>query len=208
MKLVDHTVGEFSRVLGSEAPAPGGGSASALMGSLGAALVQMVANLSAGKEKYKEHEALIARLLSEAEEIRIAFLDVMDRDTEAFNGVSAVFAMPKSTDDEKAARRDAMQTALKACCATPIEMMRLSLNALTICREAVGKTNGNAASDLGVAALALKAAVQGANLNVLINLGGIRDGDFVSSCCAECDEILAKTLPLADAAYEEVLGSL
>lgn len=208
MELKNHTVEEFSRVLASDAPAPGGGSTAALSGALGAALVRMVAGLSAGKEKYKEHEALIERILIEAEALRTGLLDVIDRDTEAFNAVTAVFAMPKATDEDKAARKQAMQKALKGCCETPLAAMKLSLEALELCSEALGKTNENAASDLGVAALTLKAAVQGAHLNILINLGGIRDADFVSEYYQAGGEILVEALSLANSIYETVLADL
>lgn len=208
MKLAAYSVDEFSKILASEAPAPGGGSAAALQGALGAALLHMVAALTAGKEKYKEHEALVKDLLEESEKLRADFIDVMDRDTEAFDGVSAVFSMPKSTDEEKALRGAAMQKALKACTLTPFEMMRLSLRAIELVDRAVGKTNTSAASDLGVAALSLKAAVQGAWLNILINIGGIKDESFTSQYKADGEEILAKALPLSDKIYESVMNCL
>jgi len=208
MKLKNYSVDEFSKVLASDAPAPGGGSAAALQGALGAALLRMVAALTDGKEKYKDSEPLVKEILTEAEKLRAAFIDVMDRDTEAFDGVSAVFSMPKSTDEEKAARRDTMQAALKACTLTPFEMMRFCEQTLELVEKAVGKTNTSAASDLGVAALSLKAAVQGAWLNILINIGGIKDDAFTEKYRAEGEAVLARTLPLADRIYESVLNSL
>ena len=208
MKLANHSVDEFSRVLASDAPAPGGGSAAALQGSLGAALLRMVAALTDGKEKYKDSEPLVKEILDEAEKLRAAFIDVMDRDTEAFNGVSAVFSMPKSTDEEKAARSAAMQKALKACTLTPFEMMQLCERTLALAEKAVGRTNASAASDLGVCALALKAAVQGAWLNVLINIGGIRDEAFTGKYKSGGEAILSRALPLADKIYEDVLCGL
>ncbi|MCL2562988.1 MAG: cyclodeaminase/cyclohydrolase family protein [Oscillospiraceae bacterium] len=208
MKLTDMTIPAFTALLGSDAPAPGGGSAAALAGSLGAALTTMVASLTAGKEKYQAHEALMQEIITEGGRLRLQLVDVIDRDTEAFNGVTAVFAMPKDTDEEKAARKAAMQAALKACTLTPYEMMECSLAALELTERALGRSNTNAASDLGVAALTLKAAIQGAWLNILINIGGIRDEDFVTQYRVGGEAILAKALPLADKIYETVLGEL
>ncbi|MDR2909318.1 MAG: cyclodeaminase/cyclohydrolase family protein [Oscillospiraceae bacterium] len=208
MKLADITVNEFTKILASEAPAPGGGSTAALHGALGASLVRMVALLTGGREKYREHEPLMKDIAERAEALRIAFIDVMDRDTKAFDAVSEVFSMPKTTDGEKAARRDAMQKALKACTLTPLEMMRLSLEALELMEEAAGKTNESAASDFGVGAISLKAASQGAWLNVLINLGGIRDQDFAEKHRAEGEALMLKAATLADSLCQGVLSSL
>lgn len=119
----------------------------------------------------------------------------IDRDTEAFDGVSAVFAMPKSTDEEKAARKEAMQKALKEATLVPYETMELCLQSLKVVKLGVGKTNTSAASDLGVASLNLKSAVQGAWLNVLINLAGIKDEAFVTEYKSKGEAILAEALP-------------
>jgi len=208
VKLVARTVENFSEVLASEAPAPGGGSTAALEGALGAALIHMVGALTSGKAKYAEHQDLMTKLLAESEKIRVKFIDVIDRDTEAFNAVTAVFEMPKGTDAEKAARKAAMQEALKACTRTPHEMMTLVLTALELAKTAAGKTNASAASDFGVAALSLKAAVQGAWLNILINISGIEDKEFVAKYRGEGEAILAKALPLADELYQGVLAGL
>jgi len=208
MKLANHTVEDFSKILASDAPAPGGGSTAALQGALGSALLHMVAALTDGKEKYKDSEALIKELLGETEKLRAAFIDVMDRDTAAFNGVTAVFAMPKATDEEKAARKEAMQEALKACTLTPFEMMQLCDKTLELAYKAIGKTNINAASDFGVCALSLKAAVQGAWLNVLINIDGISDEGFTKKYRSDGEAILERALPLADRIYENVINQL
>ena len=208
MKLTEMTIPAFAKLLGSDAPAPGGGSAAALSGALGAALTTMVAALTTGKEKYAEHETLMQEILTKGAKLREQLVDVIDRDTQAFNGVSAVFAMPKETDEQKAARKAAMQDALKACTLTPYEMMECSLAALELTEKALGRSNTNALSDLGVAALSLKAAIQGAWLNILINIGGIRDEAFVAKYRTEGQAILDKALPLADKIYADVVGQL
>ena len=208
MKLTAMTLTNFTDLLASDAPAPGGGSTAALEGALGIALTHMVAALTLGKSKYEQHQTLMEELVQKATAIKENFIDVIDRDTEAFNGVSAVFAMPKGTEEEKAARSSAMQTALKECTKTPYDMMVYALEALRLTQKAVGNSNSNAASDLGVAALSLKAAVQGAWLNILINIGGIKDQDFVTQYRKNGETILAEALPMADAIYTEVLNSL
>ena len=207
-KLVDMNVTAFVDLMASDAPAPGGGSCAALTGALGIALSAMVCALTVGKKKYAEFEALAIENEKKALALKDQFVDVIDRDTEAFNAVSAVFAMPKETDEEKAARKIAMQTALQGCTKTPFEMMELSYDALVITRTLVGQSNGSAASDLGCAALSLKAAIQGAWLNVLINIGGIKDEAFVTEYRANGEALLAKSLPLADEIYEEILKSM
>ncbi len=206
MKLVELKVNEFCDVLSSDAPAPGGGSTAALEGAVGAALTAMVASLTLGKKKYAEYEDIAKETIQKANQIKIKFIDVLDRDTEAFNGVSAVFAMPKNTDDEKAARKEAMQKALKACTETPMEMMELCLESLKVTESILGKFNTSAASDLGVSALSIKAAVQGAWLNVLINLAGINDEEYVKEYKEKGQKILDQVLPLADKIYNEILS--
>ncbi len=208
MKLAELTVAEFVDLMASDAPAPGGGSAAALEGALGAALSAMVCALTIGKKKYADVQTLAEETGKKAQELKARFVDVMDRDTEAFNAVSAVFAMPKDTDAEKAARKAAMQAALKGCTKTPFEMMQLSCEALELTRSVVGRLNASAASDLGCAALSLKAGIQGAWLNVLINIGGIQDEAFVSQYRREGQALLDRALPLADEIYQEVLKSL
>lgn len=208
MQLAELTVRGFADLLGSDAPAPGGGSAAALAGTLGAALTAMVGSLTVGRKKYAEFDGLARETLEKARDLEHRFLDVMERDTEAFNAVSVVFAMAKGTDQEKEARAAAMQEALQGCTKTPFEMMELSLEALRLTDGLVDRSNASAASDLGCAALSLKAAIQGAWLNVLINIGGIQDQAFADEYRQKGQALLDKALPLADAIYQEVLESL
>ena len=141
-------------------------------------------------------------------ELKVAFVDVMDRDTEAFNVVSAAFGMPKATDEEKAARSAAIQKGLEGCTATPFEMMELATAALELADSLLGKFNTNAASDLGVAALSLRSAIQGAWLNVLINIGSLKNKELAADYRAKGEAMLAKALPLADKVYATVVGLL
>ena len=208
MKLAEMQVTEFVNLMASDAPAPGGGSAAALEGALGAALTAMVCALTVGKKKYADGQELAVESQKKAEDLKARFVDVMDRDTEAFNAVSAVFAMPKDTDEQKAARKAAMQEALKGCTKTPFEMMQLACETLELTRSLVGRLNASAASDLGCSALALRAAIQGAWLNVLINISGIADEAFAAEYRKNGEALLAKALPLADEIYEEILKTM
>ena len=208
MKLAQLKVSDFTDLLASLEPAPGGGSTAALEGALGAALTAMVAAFTIGRKKYAEYEELAREVNQKADALKTQLVEVIDRDTEAFNGVSAVFAMPKDTEEQKAARKSAMQAALKECTKTPFEMMELSTQALELADAIVGRSNASAASDLGVAALSLKAAVQGAWLNILINTGGIDDAEFTSRYRQEGEALLARALPTADHIYETVRASL
>lgn len=208
MKLAELSVNEFVNVLWSDAPAPGGGSASALAGSVGIGLAGMVAHLTVGKEKYKDNEEVMKEIIKESNKIKILMLELIDKDTEAFNSVTAVFKMPKDTEEEKATRKAAMQEALKLSVKVPFEVMEKSLNSLEVAEKALAGFNANAASDLGVGALNLKSSVQGAWLNVLINLSGINDDEFVKEYKQKGSEIIEKALPLADKIYNTVLNSL
>lgn len=208
MKLVEMQINDFIAVLGSDTPAPGGGSASALAAAQGIALTKMVTELTIGKKKYAEFEDEIELLQKKAKSLQEGLLRAIDEDTEAFNQVSAVFGLPKTTEEEKKARREAMQSALKGAAVTPFSMMEKIVDALKVTQAAVGKSNINAASDLGVAALNLKAALQGAWLNVLINLASIKDEMFVRQYRKAGESLVEEGSKIADATYQQILESL
>ena len=210
-KLAELQTAEFVDLLASDAPAPGGGSAAALEGALGAALTAMVCCLTTvgkSKEKYAEYQEFVVESQKKAADLKLRFVDVMDRDTDAFNVVSAAFRMPKSTDEEKAARSAAIQKGLEACTATPFEMMELATETLELTASLLGKTNDSAASDLGVSALSMRAAIQGAWLNVLINIGSLKNKELAEDYRKKGEAMLAKALPLADQIYQNVLSQM
>ena len=207
-KLAELTVTEFADLLASDAPAPGGGSAAALEGAIGAALTAMVCGLTKGKKKFAEFNDLAVEAEVKALALKDRFIDVMDRDTEAFNVVSAAFGMPKATDEEKAARSAAIQKGLEGCTATPFEMMEIAVETLELTDSILGKSNDSAASDLGVSALSLRAAIQGAWLNVLINIGSLKNKELAEDYRVKGEALLAKALPLADKIYAEVVTML
>ena len=198
MKLAEMTVTGFADTVASDAPAPGGGSCAALYGSIGAALTAMVGGLTQGRKKYAEYAEHAAEVEKKGNELKTRLLDVMDR-------VSAAFGMPKATDEEKAARSAAIQEGLKGCTKTPMEMMELIDETLTLAQSLLGRFNDTSASDLGVAFLSLKAGIQGAWLNVLINVGSLKDQEFAAEYRAKGEALLAHALPLADECYAEIV---
>jgi len=209
MKLADMTVTQFVDTVASDAPAPGGGSVAALEGSIGAALTAMVANLTQGRRKYAEYAEYAAVVEQKGNELKARLLDVMDRDTEAFNLVSDAFGMPKGTDEEKAARSAAIQNGLKACTKTPMEMMELCGEAAALAASLLERGfNDTSASDLGVAFLSLKSGMQGAWCNVLINIGSIGDEAFAAEYRAKGRALLAAALPLCDSCFEKIAAMI
>lgn len=206
--LPEMHIHDFTELLASNAPAPGGGVAAALMGAVGVSLTAMVAALTVGRPKYAAHQERMEQVQAEAGRLRQEMLAHMDADAEAFNQVTAAFALPKGSDEEKAARRNAIQAALCASTETPCAVMRTALDALRLTERAMEGFNTNAASDLGVAALGLGAALRGAWLNVCINLGSIADADFAARYRAEGEALLAEALPLCDRIYQTILESL
>ena len=176
-----------------------------LLSALGAALTAMVCALTVGKKKYADVQELAIESQKKGNELKAQFVDVIDRDTEAFNAVSAVFAMPKDTDEQKAVRSAAIQNGLKGCTKTPMEMMELIDETLTLAHSLLGRFNDTSASDLGVAFLSLKAGIQGAWLNVLINVGSLKDQEFAAEYRAKGEALLAHALPLADECYAEIV---
>jgi len=205
VKLIEYNCAEFSELLAAHSPTPGGGSAAALIGSYGAALCAMVAHFTIGREKYAEQEVFMKEALSQAGELRIAFMEAVDADTEAYNAVSGVLSMPKSTPDEKAARKQAMEEALKEAALVPFTVMELSQKAIALIKNMTGIANPHVTSDLGVAAVSLRAALCGAWLNVCTNLNGIKDETFTNEYRTRGEAIITQSLPLADEIYAKIL---
>ena len=205
MKLAEMTVTQFADVLASDAPAPGGGSTAALEGALGAALTAMVCRLTEGRKKYEEHQAFVVEVKEKATALQAQFIDVMDRDTEAFMVISNAYGMPKATDEEKAARSAAIQAGLVKSTETPMEMMELAAQTIALTESLLGRFNTASASDLGVGALSLRAAVQGAWLNVLINIGSLKDTALAESYRTKGQALVDQVVAAADRIYAEVL---
>jgi formiminotetrahydrofolate cyclodeaminase len=204
MKLVEMKINDYMELLASSAPAPGGGSASALSGAQGAGLTAMVAALTIGKKKYVDDQPLCEKVEAEAVALTKKFLKQVDEDTEAFNLVSAAFKLPKETDEEKALRSAEIAKATLVATKVPFATMELALDGLKLTESLVGHSNVNCASDLGVAALNLTACMKGAWLNVLINLSGLSDEDTVKDFTIKGKDMLSK----ADKLEKEILDGI
>ncbi|MEM3555538.1 MAG: cyclodeaminase/cyclohydrolase family protein [Candidatus Micrarchaeia archaeon] len=165
---------EFLDAVASPSPTPGGGSASALLCSLGASLLCMVCNLTIGKKGYEESEAELKKVLEEAEKLRMRSEELIDEDTKAFDEVMAAYKTPK----EAPGRAERIQSSLKNAVNTPLEVAKIGVRVLELSKIVAFKGNVNSISDAGVAALAAEAGVRGAILNVKINLKSITDKAF------------------------------
>jgi len=194
--LVDMTCTGFAAETASESPAPGGGSISAYMGALGAALGTMVANLSSHKAGWDARWREFSDWADKGQEIMDRLLKLVDEDTEAFNRIMAVFAMPKSTAEEKAARSAALQEATRYATEVPLRTMRTAFEAFPIVEAMAREGNPNSVSDAGVGALALRSAVLGAGLNVRINAAGLKDRELADRLVGEADRLVEETVTL------------
>jgi formiminotetrahydrofolate cyclodeaminase len=191
MGYLEEPLKHYTDMLASGAPAPGGGSAAALVGALGAALNSMVANFTVGREKFAAVEADVQRLLARSEELRAALERLTQTDTEAYSQVSAAQKMPRDTGEQKAARTAAVQAALKAAAEVPREAVRAAWGVLEVAAELVEKGNPNLITDVGVAAKFGVGALECAALNVEINLAYIKDDAYNESVRDEMAPMLA-----------------
>ncbi len=187
--LVDMKLADFTNLLSTDSPAPGGGSVAALCGALSGALSSMVGALTHGKKGYEAAFKEVEAIGVEGQRLKDEFLADVDRDTEAFNNVMAAMRLPKKTDEDKAARAAAMDEANKEATLVPLNVLRRTREAALIARRIAGIGNRNSVSDAGVAALTARTAAEGAYLNVAINLPGIEDGKFRAETLAEAAEI-------------------
>jgi len=202
--LKDQKIKNFLDTLASKSPTPGGGSVAALTGSMGAALLSMVGNLTIGKRKYIHVEDDIKRLLKRSEILRADFEELMERDIEAFNQFMAIMKLPKETEEQKENRRKKMQIALIEAANVPLEVARKSLEVLNICQEVANKGNKNVISDAGVGAILAEAAFDSAILNVKINLAMIQEEKVKSNLTHEIELLLGLARGKKDKAIEIV----
>jgi len=187
--LASRTVQDFLAELASASPAPGGGSTSALAGALGCALTAMVCQLTIGKKKYEAVQDEMQGLLAAASRAQGEFVDLMEKDTAAFNKVMHAFSLPKDSDDQKALRSHAIQSATTEATQVPLRVMELCEETLAVTAAVAEKGNVNSISDAGVGALLLNAACHGAALNVAINLATLKDTTYVEAAKLRMEEI-------------------
>ena len=202
--FVEMTVSEFTSVLASREPVPGGGGASALIGSIGISLGNMVGELTVGKKKYADVEEEIKLLMEKAERIRRDFLALIDADAEVFAPLAKAYSIPKDDPD----RDSIMEAALNMGCSVPMDIMRKCGEALDVIAELEKKGSQIAISDAGCGATACKAAMRAASLNVFINTKMMKDREAAERLNREADELLNKYTRLADEIFSSVVGKI
>ena len=191
-KLIDLTVKGFADETSRESPAPGGGTISAYMGALGAALGTMVANLSSHKAGWDARWEEFSNWADKGQKIQAELMTLVDEDTEAFNRIMEAFGLPKKTEEEKAARSAAIQAATLFATQVPLHTMQASFKVFELCKAMAEEGNPNSVSDAGVGVLAARAAVLGAGLNVKINASGLKDRETADKLVGETNELIKK----------------
>ncbi|MCO6463522.1 MAG: glutamate formimidoyltransferase [Saprospiraceae bacterium] len=202
--LIHMTLTDFADETASESPAPGGGSISAYVGALGISLGTMVANLSAQKKGWDAKIDYFSGVAERGQKIKNQLVKLVDADTQAFNQIMEAMKMPKASDDEKAARKSAMDAATRNAIEVPLKVMETCLASMEVIKEMAVSGNPNSASDAGVGALCARTAVQGAALNVRINCVGFDDVTFVENALKKADHLLNK----ARVAETEILAAV
>lgn len=195
-KLVNMTLTAFADETASESPAPGGGSISAYIGSLGVSLATMVANLSSHKKGWDSRWEEFSQWAEKGQMFKDELTKLVDADTAAFNKIMTAFGLPKASDDEKAARKQAIQEATKFAIEIPFKVMQLSYDSMTLIKAMADIGNPNSVSDAGVGALCARSAVMGAFMNVRINASGFDDKGYVNEIIAKGKDIENKTIAL------------
>lgn len=203
-KFVDKSCTEFVEALASKAAVPGGGGASALTGAIGMALGSMVGSLTVGKKKYADVESDVLKLMEKAASLQTGLLNLVDEDAVVFEPLSKAYGIPKDDPD----RAQIMEDALKLACTVPMDIMRLSAEAIKLQGEFATKGSVLAISDAGVGVVFCKAALQGASLNVFINTASMTDKEYAASIEAEADALLREYNAMADDIYNSVVSKL
>lgn len=199
---------DFLEKLSSSDPVPGGGSASAYVGAIGMALGSMVGNLTLGKKAYAEVQDEIKSLLEDAECVRVELMELVAADVEVFSKLSKVYSMPKDTEATLAARKEAMQIALKEASDVPLQIMQKCCEAIDIHERYAAIGTKNAISDVGVGVVCCKAALYGASLNIFINLKSIDDQDYRKQVGQETRRLLDEYGDLAETVFDQVIEAL
>lgn len=187
---------EFLAATASDAPVPGGGSVAALSAGISASLIEMVANLTIGKKNYEEVEAEMKEISAKVSPFTTIFVEAIDKDADAFDGVMKSFKLPKETDEEKKARTAAIQSGMKDAANVPLETARNAFALFGMIEAIVLRGNSNAVTDGAVAAMMARAGVLGAIYNVRINLGSIKDEAYVQAVTEEIDRMEKETVEI------------
>jgi glutamate formiminotransferase/formiminotetrahydrofolate cyclodeaminase len=207
-KLIRMDLRSFANETASESPAPGGGSIAAYVGSLGASLGAMVANLSAGKRGWEDQINYFSEWADKAQQIKNSLLQSVDEDTRAFNEIMKAFGLPKTTDAEKKVRTDAIEDATKYACEVPYRVMQMAYSSLPLLEAMIEKGNQNSVTDAGVGVLCVKTAVRGAYFNVLVNAKGLKDRTYADKIIADAKDVLTSNHKKADELLAKVENAI
>lgn len=204
MEMYKKTCEEFVEVLASNAPVPGGGGASSLVGAIGMALGNMVGSLTLGKKKYADVQDDIIALKAKADALQKEMLTLIDKDAEMFEPLSKAYGLPKNTEEEKAEKERIMEAALKDACSVPVEIMERVCEAIDLLEEFAAKGTAIAISDVGVGVACCRAALLGASLNVFINTKSMKDRAYADDINAKAEKMIEEYTAKADRIYADV----
>jgi formiminotetrahydrofolate cyclodeaminase len=208
MSMTQESIDEFLNRLAGADPTPGGGSAAAIMGAAGAALVSMVCNVSIGKKGYEAAEAELRAVLAQSETLRRRLTVMVQDDVSAFDGLMAAYKLPKATDDDKARRAQAIQASLERATQVPLDCARACGEVIALARRAGEHGYQHVISDAGVGVSAAYAALRSAALNVFINAPALKNRAFAEQAVTEIRQLLARSASESESIYALVLGKL
>ena len=206
--ITQSSIDEFLERLASGDPTPGGGSAAAIMGAMGAALVSMVCNVTIGKKGYEAAEAEIRAVLAQSELLRLRLAAMVAQDVAAFDGLMAAYKLPKLSDEEKSRRAAAIQASLRQATEVPLDCTRVCAEVIALARRAGEHGYRGVISDAGVGVLAASAGARSAALNVHINTPALKDRAFAEAASAELEKLLAFCVVETEAVYTLVRNKL
>ena len=208
MELMEQSCGQFLAELSSKAPTPGGGGTAALVGAAGVALGNMVGNLTTGKKKYAAVEEEIQALNTRAQDLRRELEQLVQADADAFAPLAAAYGLPKETPEQAAHKAAVLEKALDAAAEVPLQIMRRCASGIALAEQYAAKGSVMAVSDAGCAAVLCKAALQAASLNVFINTRLMTDRARAAELDAQAEQLLADSVPQADAVFAAVTNQL
>lgn len=208
MALTELSCKDFTFELSSKKPVPGGGGSAALAGSLGVALNMMVANFSKGKKKFIQFEKQHEDILTKGEKLRIELLNLVEKDAISFEPLSKAYILPSATEEDKIIKEKEMQKCLKDACSAPVETMVLVFEGINLHEELMDIASVTIISDIGVGVQLLKAALNSAYLNVIINVNSIKDDEYVNNIKRRAENLLIDGNKKADEIWNRVLKIL
>lgn len=198
----------FIEELASAAPTPGGGGASAYCGALASSLASMVGNLTVGKKTYAAVEDQVQEALAELETLRARLIDLVDQDAQAFAPLAAAYRMPKETEEQQAAKHEALQQALVGACDVPLGIIETISEVIRVTDFLAHNGSRMARSDAGVAAAFARAASDGASLNVYINIASMADAELAKNYRERTDELVSRNRCACDEIFDFVLDAV